>query len=222
MFLRLPTGFLPTEDQGAAQVQFRLPPGATQNRTQEVQRKSKAISRSTKPRMSKPCSPSPAAAAAAAQRPEHRPGLHQFRRLEQAARQGQYRRRHRAARVERVPRPSRCAGVRAGARRDPWPRPVERLHHGAAEPQRHEPRAIHRPRATSCSISPMPTRKLTGVRIGDLPDVATLEGRCRSAEADGDGAQPERREQHALDRLGRPLRQRFHRPGARQARLCPG
>jgi multidrug efflux pump len=37
MFYRLPTGFLPTEDQGAAQIQFRLPPGATQNRTQEVQ-----------------------------------------------------------------------------------------------------------------------------------------------------------------------------------------
>lgn len=37
LFLRLPTGFLPTEDQGAAQVQFRLPPGATQGRTREVQ-----------------------------------------------------------------------------------------------------------------------------------------------------------------------------------------
>ncbi|MGZ2411062.1 multidrug efflux pump [Sphingomonas sp. F9_3S_D5_B_2] len=37
MFLRLPTGFLPTEDQGAASVQFRLPPGATQVRTLEVQ-----------------------------------------------------------------------------------------------------------------------------------------------------------------------------------------
>ena len=38
MFTRLPTGFLPTEDQGAARVQFRLPAGATQSRTQEVQR----------------------------------------------------------------------------------------------------------------------------------------------------------------------------------------
>ncbi|MBP6030174.1 MAG: efflux RND transporter permease subunit [Sphingobium sp.] len=38
MFVRLPTGFLPTEDQGAAQMQFRLPPGATQGRTLEVQR----------------------------------------------------------------------------------------------------------------------------------------------------------------------------------------
>ena len=37
LFLRLPTGFLPTEDQGIGIVQFQLPPGATQNRTQEVQ-----------------------------------------------------------------------------------------------------------------------------------------------------------------------------------------
>ncbi|HEU0310408.1 MAG TPA: multidrug efflux RND transporter permease subunit [Sphingomicrobium sp.] len=37
MFFRLPTGFLPTEDQGAAQVQFRLPAGATLERTREVQ-----------------------------------------------------------------------------------------------------------------------------------------------------------------------------------------
>lgn len=37
MFTRLPTGFLPTEDQGAASLQFRLPAGATQARTQEVQ-----------------------------------------------------------------------------------------------------------------------------------------------------------------------------------------
>jgi multidrug efflux pump len=38
MFYRLPTGFLPSEDQGAAFVQFRLPAGATIQRTQEVQR----------------------------------------------------------------------------------------------------------------------------------------------------------------------------------------
>jgi multidrug efflux pump len=36
MFVRLPTSFLPTEDQGAASIQFRLPPGATQQRTLEV------------------------------------------------------------------------------------------------------------------------------------------------------------------------------------------
>ena len=38
LFVRLPTGFLPTEDQGAALVQFRLPAGATTTRTVQVQR----------------------------------------------------------------------------------------------------------------------------------------------------------------------------------------
>ncbi|HWK36300.1 efflux RND transporter permease subunit [Sphingomonas sp.] len=38
MFVRLPTSFLPTEDQGGAMVQFQLPAGATQGRTFEVQR----------------------------------------------------------------------------------------------------------------------------------------------------------------------------------------
>ncbi|MFL6760745.1 multidrug efflux RND transporter permease subunit [Sphingomonas sp.] len=38
LFFRLPTGFLPSEDQGAALVQFRLPSGATMTRTLQVQR----------------------------------------------------------------------------------------------------------------------------------------------------------------------------------------
>ena len=33
VFLRLPTSFLPVEDQGFAQIQYTLPPGATQDRT---------------------------------------------------------------------------------------------------------------------------------------------------------------------------------------------
>jgi multidrug efflux pump len=37
LFFRLPTGFLPTEDQGAALVQFRLPAGATMTRTRQIQ-----------------------------------------------------------------------------------------------------------------------------------------------------------------------------------------
>src|SRR6476659_8098344 len=38
LFFRLSTGFLPTEDQGAALVQFRLPAGATMTRTRQVQK----------------------------------------------------------------------------------------------------------------------------------------------------------------------------------------
>ena len=38
LFLRLPTGFLPTEDQGIGLVSFQLPAGATLNRSIEVQK----------------------------------------------------------------------------------------------------------------------------------------------------------------------------------------
>jgi multidrug efflux pump len=37
LFLRLPTGFLPTEDQGIAQIQYNLQPGATLNQTRVAQ-----------------------------------------------------------------------------------------------------------------------------------------------------------------------------------------
>lgn len=36
LFLKLPSGFLPVEDQGRAQIQYTLPPGATQPRTEAV------------------------------------------------------------------------------------------------------------------------------------------------------------------------------------------
>ena len=37
LFLRLPTGFLPTEDQGIAQIQYNLAPGSTLNQTRQAQ-----------------------------------------------------------------------------------------------------------------------------------------------------------------------------------------
>jgi multidrug efflux pump len=38
MFVKLPTGFLPTEDQGTTSIQFNLGPGATIGKTQQAQR----------------------------------------------------------------------------------------------------------------------------------------------------------------------------------------
>ncbi|PVY88307.1 efflux RND transporter permease subunit [Pantoea ananatis] len=38
LYMHLPTGFLPTEDQGYIMVQYQLAPGATENRTREVRR----------------------------------------------------------------------------------------------------------------------------------------------------------------------------------------
>jgi len=42
LYMRLPTGFLPTEDQGYIMVQYQLAPGATENRTDEVRRQVQA------------------------------------------------------------------------------------------------------------------------------------------------------------------------------------
>ena len=174
MFLRLPTGFLPTEDQGAASVQFRLPAGATQSRTLEVQRRGRAILRRSRGQ----------------ERPD---AVHRRGRRGGGGAAGQNtgqgfinfapwdERKGKentadaivAARVRRVPRLPRRAGLRAGPRRDPRPWPVERLHHGAAEPQRHEPRSSSSAARDSCSQEPTPIPKLASVRISDLPDVAT-------------------------------------------------
>ncbi len=48
------------------------------------------------------------------------------------SRHEEQRRRDRPARLRRIPRLARCAGLRTRARRHPRPRPIERLHDGAA------------------------------------------------------------------------------------------
>ena len=163
MFFRLPTGFLPTEDQGAAQIQFRLParrdpephagsagPDRALFHAARGEERRNPVHRRRRRRRRR------------GERTEHRPRLPQLCRLEQAQGQGKHRRRHRPARVGGVPRPARCAGVRPCARRDPRSRPVERLHHGAPEPQRPESRAIlgrARPVARSCQCQPAADRR---------------------------------------------------------------
>ena len=138
----------------------------------------------------------------------------------QAPRQGEYGRRDRPARPRRVPRPARRAGLRAGPRRDPRPRPVERLHHAAPEHQRHEPGGVRggaRPAARTGAGRP---ERCQQVRLSELPDVADAS-RSTSTRQRISRARPQlgRRQQHAVDRLGRTLRQRLHRPRPGQARL---
>ena len=76
LFLRLPSSFLPTEDQGSALVQFRLPPGATQPRSLEVQQTLERYFLGQEERMSRRSSPS--AARAAAGRPAGRTAAWDF------------------------------------------------------------------------------------------------------------------------------------------------
>jgi HAE1 family hydrophobic/amphiphilic exporter-1 len=45
LFLRLPTSFLPVEDQGTLQADIRLPPGATDARTQQIMRQFEEVMR---------------------------------------------------------------------------------------------------------------------------------------------------------------------------------
>ena len=49
VFLRLPTSFLPVEDQGRGQLQFTLPPGATQERTLDAAKAIEAYFRKAEP-----------------------------------------------------------------------------------------------------------------------------------------------------------------------------
>ena len=83
--------------------------------------------------------------------------------------------------------------------RDPRPRPVDRLHDGAAEHRRPEPRRSSPRRATSCSPPRAPIPTLASVRLSELPDVADAQGRHRPAEARRARPHPGRR-QHARSR----------------------
>ena len=177
MFFRLPTGFLPTEDQGAASIQFRLParrdadPNA---RSADARSSNISAEHEAKNIQTLFTVAGGGGAAARAARTPARASSTSLRGTSARARKTRA-----DAIVERASgafRGLRDAQVFAlGARRDPRPRPVERLHHGAAEPQRHEPRAVPRPRATSCSQLANADPKLTSVRLSDLPDVATLK-----------------------------------------------
>ncbi len=63
---------------------------------------------------------------------------------------------------------------------------------------------------------------LGAVRLSDLPDVATLKVDIDQEKLAALGLAQARRQHHPVDRLGRPLRQRLHRSRPREARLCPG
>ena len=143
MFLRLPTGF--SADRRSGRSPGPVPPSA--RRYPEPHRRGSTADRRLFRATRRQKYPDPVHRRGwrrrrRSERPEHRPGIHEFRRLVPAARQGQYRRCDRAARVERLPQRARRPGLRARAGRDPGPRPIKRLHDGASEPQRDEPRAI--------------------------------------------------------------------------------
>ena len=161
-----------------------------------------------------PSSPSPAAAAAA--RPARIPARRFINLAPFDERKGNENsaQADRRPRLRRIPRSSRCSGVRAGSRRNPRPRPVGGLHDGAAEHERHEPRAVRRCARSACSPQRMRIqcwRRFGSASCRTSPaskSISTSSGSPRSAST------PTRRELDALDGVGRPIRQRLHRPRA--------
>ena len=223
MFLRLPTGFLPTEDQGAASIQLRLPAGRDADaHARSARRRSRSISlqerEQERPTLFRVAGGGGGGGAVGQ---NTGPGLRQPQAVGRAAGQGEYRRCDRRARVRA--RSAACA-TRRSSRSCPARSAASasrRLHHGAAEPQRHEPRAVRR-RARPAAGSGECQSEAGGGPPERPARRRDAQDRRRTAEADRARPQPERRQHHAVDRLGRALRQRLHRQGPRQARLRPG
>ena len=122
MFVRLPTGFLPTEDQGFAQVQFNLPGGATINRTREAQKQIEDYFLKTERKNVAAIFTVAGGGGRRRRRPERRPRVRRAGRLERPQGQRQQRRRdhsprepgaRRACATSRCSRPcpARCAGL---------------------------------------------------------------------------------------------------------------
>ena len=89
--------------------------------------------------------------------------------------------------------------------------------------QRHEPRGSSWRRATGCSQRRNADPQLhAGPPERACPTSSTLKVDIEPAELTALGLNQRRRQQHAVDRLGRALRQRLHRPRPGEARLRPG
>ena len=202
------------------------PPGATPGpHARGAARRSRTISSSHESKNVRTlCSPSPAAAAAAAA------AARTPARASSTSRTGTSARARRTAPTPSsqrapaaLPQLPRRAGLRAGPRRDPRPRPVERLHAWSCRTRsgmsRDAVRGGARPAARRGA-----RRSGSWRRCGssELPDVATLKVDVEPQKLAALGLRPGRCQHDAVDRLGRPLRQRLHRSRPGQARLCPG
>ena len=222
LFVRLPTGFLPTEDQGAALVQFRLPAGATTTRTAEVQRavENYFLNGPEKKNVRTYFTVAGGGQGAAGQNTgqafinladyDQRPGKQNSADAIVARASAAFR------------GSARCSGLRARSRRNSRAWPIDRLHDGDPEHRRHERTGFRRgPRQAARSGDGR-----SQADFGSPQRIARRrqpQGEHRSAAASGARSQCGRRQQHNLGRLGWTLRQRLHRPRhGSSASMCRG
>ena len=225
LFVRLPTGFLPTEDQGFAQIQFNLPGGATINRTQAAQKQIEDYFLKTEGKntvrdaVGRRCS-----------RRRRRRWPERGSRFRRARRRGMIvtgSRQHTPTPSPAAP-PVRFSGLRDVEFYATVPAAVRGLGQSSGFTiELQNTGGLSRvpssaPPAKNCS----PRRGATPIwptsGISDLPDQPTLKVDMDAQKLSVLGLNQSRRQYDAVDRLGWALRQRFQRPWAREASLCPG
>ena len=182
LFTRLPTGFVPTEDQGAIQVQYRLPPGATLGQTRQVQRaiEDYFLNGPEKKNVGQYFTVAGGGQGASGQNT----GQAFVSLADYSKRPGSQN--SADAIVQRASAAFRgfpqCAGVRRHPTVDPRPRTGRRLHHGASEHGRHAAGQFRRRYATSCSRRKRRSRFVAGP-AEPAARYADAQGHRRPADA---------------------------------------
>ena len=142
MFVRLPTGFLPTEDQGIAQIQYNLAPGATLNQTRAAQIQVEKYFAGSEGKNVAGVLDGRGRWRWWWRRSERRTRVRRLQGLGRSQGHRKRRGRHYAARYQSAERFARCRILRdcplGGARA----RTIERLHAGIAEYRRAQPRGF--------------------------------------------------------------------------------
>ena len=164
-------------------VQFRLPAGATQDRTLEVQRAGRELFPARAREEERPDLFHRRRRRPGRRGPEHRPGASSTSPTwDERHGQGEQRRRDRPARVAA---PSAASATRRSSRWSPARSAASASR--AASPwscrtrSGMTPRAVRRGARPAARSWPTPIRSSTSVRLSELPDVATLQGRHRTS-----------------------------------------
>ena len=144
LFLRLPTSFLPSEDQGSALVQYQLPAGATVDRTAVVQNKVEDYFLMGRTASNVHAFFSVVGGGGGANGGRIPAGCSSTWRRSTIAPAARTAPRRSFSRVQGIRDVARRPGVRCSSAGHPRPRPIGRLHHGIAEHRRPVPRGFRR------------------------------------------------------------------------------
>ncbi len=220
LFVRLPTSFLPNEDQGIAQLQFILPAGATQARSTAIAKDIEAYISATESKAIDIVYIVIGQNTAGTGQNVAR-GFLGFKPWDQRTGKGQ----DAASIVARSNK--QLASLRDAQFTALNPPPVRGLGQSAGFTMELEnvgglDRATFRQRADALLAQAKADPGLTSVRLNGLDDVPTLAVDVDAEKVGALGLTQSEVDQTLAAAWGGHLRQRLHRPRAGQARLCPG